>query len=294
MANIVVFSQATVKNDENFAEQNLRLFTDSARLAGCHVHYVPQAWDECTADDALYYLQTQGHGVFLGFINENSYYEELYEAALKKGVQLINSPKQSMTAMEFAIFAPLIHDLTPKSSVVHNPDLLSVAVEAVGGFPVFVKGGIKSDKEGGWEACVVGNMDDLEARFRWFANRPITARSHMVLRQIAPLRKTGKIVGGFPESREYRTFLFDGRMIGYGYYWRPEDPFGELQPTEVAEVVGLAELAAQRIGCPLMAIDVGQLEDGSWIVIETGDLQYSGVTQMPPMLFWNELHKRLE
>jgi hypothetical protein len=178
--------------------------------------------------------------------------------------------------------------------VVHNPDLLSVAVEAVGGFPVFVKGGIKSDKEGGWEACVVGNMDDLEARFRWFANRPITARSHMVLRQIAPLRKTGKIVGGFPESREYRTFLFDGRMIGYGYYWRPEDPFGELQPTEVAEVVGLAELAAQRIGCPLMAIDVGQLEDGSWIVIETGDLQYSGVTQMPPMLFWNELHKRLE
>jgi hypothetical protein len=38
-----------------------------------------------------------------------------------------------------------------------------------------------------------------------------------------------------------------------------------------------------------MAVDVGQLESGAWIVIETGDLQYSGLTQMAPFEFWARL-----
>lgn len=291
---IVVLSQASPKNDETFAEHNLRLFTEAAKLAGHPVTYVPVDWGDVSPEDALCYVPTTVEfrpAVFLGYINENEYYRRLHKALLGKGVVLINDPMSSARAMEFEQFYPLIKDLTPRSVVVESKDALPAVAEEFG-WPLFVKGGIKSDKEGGWSACVVDNLDDLYARWEWCAKRPITARNKMIVREVANLRKSGKIVGGFPESREYRVFLYEWRTIGLGYYWGAEDPFGPLGEDE-ARVRKLAELAAQRVECPLMAVDVGQLEDGSWIVVETGDLQYSGVSQMPHLVFWNELRERV-
>lgn len=38
----------------------------------------------------------------------------------------------------------------------------------------------------------------------------------------------------------------------------------------------LAGRASERLGVPYVAVDVGQLEDGSWVVIECGDAQFCG------------------
>lgn len=47
---------------------------------------------------------------------------------------------------------------------------------------------------------------------------------------------------------------------------------------EEQTVLALATGAAERVGTPYIAVDVGQTEGGEWIVIETGDAQFSGVS----------------
>ena len=51
----------------------------------------------------------------------------------------------------------------------------------------------------------------------------------------------------------------------------------------------LATEAARRVGTPYIAVDIGQTEDRKWIVIETGDAQFSGVSQTPLLPLWNKL-----
>jgi hypothetical protein len=56
--------------------------------------------------------------------------------------------------------------------------------------------------------------------------------------------------------------------------------------------------AAQLLGCdvhhfphPYVAIEIGQIEDRSWIVIETGDAQFSGVSTIPLLQLWARIAK---
>lgn len=290
---MVILSQASPKNDESYAEQNLRLFTDSARLCNCAVYYVPTDWDQFSPDDVLAGVRAPEGSpcVFVGYINDNAYYEALCASAEAMGLRMINSPEQSTLAMEFPLYYDRVADLTAESVIVENDEQLAQATAL--GWPLFVKGAIKSNKEGGWAACVVESEADLADRWDYFKRRPITARNTMVARKVMPLRKSGAVVGGFPEAREYRCFLFRSRMIGFGYYWSKSDPFGPLSSEDAAAVEFLAGDVARRIGCPLMAVDVGQLEDGDWVLVEAGDLQYSGVSQMSHMVFWERLRHML-
>jgi hypothetical protein len=51
--------------------------------------------------------------------------------------------------------------------------------------------------------------------------------------------------------------------------------------------------AAGRLEARLLAVDVGQLEDGSWRVIEVGDAQHTALGHIAPHLYWATLRERL-
>ncbi len=85
--------------------------------------------------------------------------------------------------------------------------------------------------------------------------------------------------------------LYSLHVLGYGYYWEGDDPLKTLSPQEERFVLELSVMAARRIGTPFIAVDVGQLEDGNWIVIETGDAQFSGVSQTPLLPLWNAISR---
>ena len=65
-------------------------------------------------------------------------------------------------------------------------------------------------------------------------------------------------------------------------------------PREEEQVLGLAQEAAVRMDVPYLAVYVGQIEGGNWIVIETGDGQFSGVSQTPFLSLWNGLRTAAE
>jgi carbamoylphosphate synthase large subunit len=62
--------------------------------------------------------------------------------------------------MEFDRFYPLLGELTPKSRTVTLPERVASAARKLG-FPLFVKGAVKSNKEQGWRACIAENMREL-------------------------------------------------------------------------------------------------------------------------------------
>ena len=79
------------------------------------------------------------------------------------------------------------------------------------------------------------------------------------------------------------------RILGLGYYWEGGDPLKALSCAEEECVRALALEGSRRLAVPYVAIDVGQREDGNWIVIETGDAQFSGVSQIPLLQLWSNI-----
>jgi hypothetical protein len=116
----------------------------------------------------------------------------------------------------------------------------------------------------------------------------------VIAREILNLRQNGKMHVNFPTSREYRIYLYKNAVLGMGYYWGTKDPFGELTANEIDTISTLAGEASKRLKTPLVCVDVGQLEDNTWRVIEVGDPQHSGIAHMPKHFYWQRLDTALK
>ncbi|MCL1464767.1 ATP-grasp domain-containing protein [Argonema galeatum] len=266
--------------------------TEAAQLLGCKVYYIPRDFELCgTAENALYHIPKypkENAGIWVGYIPECDRYEAIYNAALAKGIKLPNTPLQHKTAMELNLFYPLLKGLTPESVVIKSIDECAEAGNILG-FPVFVKGAIQSRKSQGWESCVANNLDELVKLTEWLLKLKYSSRGRVIVRKLVNLRHTSQAPNGFPMGREFRFFIYNERVLKYGYYWQSRNDLSKLLPEEEKEVLNLAVLASKRLGVPYVTIDIGQLESGDWIVIETGDAQFAGLGQIPVLELWNKL-----
>ena len=290
MGEVVVFEQAPLHRDGSAVQAMVGRLALSARHLGLRVVGLPYSFDEVPVDDAL--DRVPGYegaiGFLAGFISDPSFYAALYDGARERGITMINAPDASRAVMEFDRFYPRIADLTARSVVVRTPDDCDQAIAELGS-PVFVKGLVKSRKEAGWQACLARDASELRARLRESAHREISERGVLIAREILDLRQDGHEVAGFPVSREYRAYVLDGRVLGHGFYWRAHDSFGPLSQGDAAALTALAREAARRVDARLVAVDVGQLVERTWRVIELGDPQFSGVAHMAHHVLWHAL-----
>ncbi|HEY0255811.1 MAG TPA: ATP-grasp domain-containing protein, partial [Candidatus Methylacidiphilales bacterium] len=116
----------------------------------------------------------------------------------------------------------------------------------------------------------------------------------VILRQVVRMRHSRKSPQGFPVGREYRVFVLHGSVVSLGYYWEGDDVLAPLSAGEEEIVRHLATEAAKRLAVPFVAVDIGQVASGDWIVIETGDGQFSGLSQVPVIEHWHKLKQAME
>lgn len=288
---MIVFSEANSNNKAYLAQQLCRL-TSEAQLNDIKVCFIPEDFDDVNADDALAmcpFFESEAPGFLVGYIPTEKRYQELYNAALKHNVRLINSPEESNRIMDFEEFYPLIKDLTPESWVVKTQDDLNLDFP----FPLFVKGAIKSQKEKGWTACTATNQEELQQRCEQFFKWDYSAKNKAILRRILELKYEETTPSGFPMGREYRVMLYRNKVIDYGYYWMTQHHFSKLNSEEEKLVKELAEEASRRINVPLAVVDIGQDIHDKWWVIETGDPQFCGVTHISGHVFWQTLKNNI-
>lgn len=293
---MIVFAEQTAQMAPSSSLRDLNASTEAGRLVGAQVYVIPPDFSLCeTADNALYHVPLQEQStaaVWIGYIPSWERYNDIYQAAARKNVFLLNSPEQHQAVQEFDRAYPFLEGLTPRSLTV---DSLEAALEAASqiGFPLFVKGAVQSRKSRGWKACVAQNRDELQVLCAHLFDLGQRSRGRVVLRELVSLRHARK-ADDFPMGREFRLFLLKGEVLGCGYYWEGDDPLASLTEAERLTIEDLARRAAQRLPAPYVAIDIGQLESGAWTVIETGDPQFSGFSQIPVLAFWSKLKLTLD
>jgi hypothetical protein len=297
-SSVIVLSEASERLPPSASARDIHASTEAARLAGCRIYSIPPdlADSGVTAADALAYLPDlpgETPGVWVGYIPTPERYAELYAAALAKNVRLPNTPAEHRNAQEFDAAYPRLEGLTPYSVIVKSPAEVPDSVARLG-LPVFLKGAVQSRKSRGWKACVAETTEEAETLTAHLLALENRSRGRVVLRRLVRLRHTRTAPGtGFPLGREFRVFVYRGGTVGLGYYWEGEDPLMRLSDEEERTVRGLALEAARRVGSPYIAVDIGQTESGDWIVIETGDAQFSGVSQIPLLGLWNRLRQAM-
>lgn len=294
---MIVLSESSPQLEVSASSADIDRSTEAARLAGCKVYHIPQELPEgVSVDDALCHVPVHEpvvDAIWVGYIPLPQHYQEMHAAALARNVRLVNSPEEFRRAEEFDRFYPIISDITAKSLVIESIEECE-ATSLLLGFPIFVKGAVQSLKAKGLDACVAHDLDQL----RHIASRLL--RSHrrtlgkIIVRQYIPLRYTRTGPGGFPFGREFRLFLLHGQVVGHGYYWEGEDDLAHLNTDEFQTVFALACETAARLAVPYLAVDIGQLVSGEWVVIEVGDAQFSGLSKVPIHTLWNNLRNNLD
>ena len=263
-----------------------------ARMLGYDVHTMPPDFERCeTGEGALWHIPARTEptaAVWVGFLPALDRYTAVYEAALAKGIHLINDPQQHRVAMEMDLAYPFLVGLTPESVVLRSPAECAAAGQQLG-YPVFVKGAVQSRKRQGWSLCVAEDLQSFEELVAALLPLEEGSRGRVIARRYAHLRHARRTGLGIPVGREYRFFLCRGRILEYGYYWDDEDDFGPLTDDERSTAEALAAHAAARLRVPYVALDLGQEEDGRWIVIEANDAQFSGLGRVPALNLWSKL-----
>ncbi len=289
---IVVFAD-DVSGKHSINAQEIQATIEVARMYGCRVFIISLNFDDCeTADNALAYVPEFDEpvlAVWTGFIPFYDRYKAIYEAALKKNVYLVNTPEQFQTSMEFDKFYPLIEHLTPKSIILDDADYDIDKVIAHFDFPVFVKGTRKSNKDKGWSAVVAKSKEELSDLVQAHFQNNFRSNGKVIVRELVPLRKLDEDANGFPVSREYRVFVYKGQILDYGFYWDEYEDRGISEKELERTINHIVSKVVEQVNVPFFSLDIGQLSSGEWIVIELGDGQFSGLSQIPLLRLWSKI-----
>ncbi|MEM9540424.1 MAG: ATP-grasp domain-containing protein [Cyanobacteria bacterium P01_E01_bin.42] len=289
---MIILSEDSDRLPPSASRQENHTVTEAAKLLGAKVYYIPDDFSLCgTAENALWHIPKQAEetlGIWIGYIPTLSRYEAIYAAALNKNIRLLNNPTEHLLVQECDRACERLQELTPETFILTHQNQCQSAIEKVG-LPAFVKGAVQSRKKHGWKACVAENLDELEQLTVQLLSLEGRTRGRVLVRKLVKLRYSRTSGEGFPLGREYRVFLYRQKVLGYGYYWDGDDPLKILSEPEKQQVLNLAKEAARRVNVPYIAIDIGQSKNGRWLVIETGDPQFSGVSQIPLLPLWNQI-----
>lgn len=270
--------------------------TETAKLLGLQVYYIPKDFEACeTAENALAYVPVQEAEtpcLWIGFIPSADRYAAIYDEAQKKKIRLLNTPDEHLRVQEFDRLYPYIQEITPESIVLTQADQAAAAIAQLG-LPIFVKGTVQSRKSRGWKACVAESEEELARLTDAYLTLTGRTRGRVIARKLVRLRHVQSSPQGFPFGREYRVFLYRNDILAWGYYWEGKDPLEELTQEEQSAVLQMAQEASHRVGVPFVAVDIGQLENGDWIVIEMGDGQFAGVSKIPMLHLWNAIKQKV-
>jgi len=227
--------------------------------------------------------------VWLGQLPAAERYQDVYTAALSKGLHLLNTPEEHLAVQEFDRAYAHLEGLTPASVILTEPTQWNT-VPAEWGFPVFVKGAVQSRKARGWAACVAHNPEELQQRVTELLTvlKP-WSRGRAIVRRLVPLRHHRTRPDGFPLGREFRLLFYRQQLLSYGYVWEGDDPDKFLSLDEEAAMLDCAHAAIQRLPSPFVTLDLAQQTDDTWTVIETGDPQFTAFAHVPPIQVWQQL-----
>ena len=236
---------------------------------------------------SLYCEDIKGLTIYRGWMMPPHMYELFYNLLQKKGIQLINSPKEYAKYHLLPVWYSDFEGLTPFSVWNESRDIgdaLELTERLEGAF--VVKDYVKSRKHEWYDACFIKDISDRKETFRVinnFLNRQgENFEGGVVLRKLERLKSIGSHKdSGIPISEEYRVFVFKGEILISDNYWSENE---EVNISE-DEYIWIESIAS-KIESNFVTIDLARKTDGSLIIMEMGDGQVSGLQQIDAYEFY--------
>lgn len=205
------------------------------------------------------------------------------------GSRLVNSYKQHKFIADFEYYEH-ISDLTAETYTFGTMDWAKAVDDGKGWV---VKGATNSFKFLWNTRCYAKDKFEANKIAVELQRDSLIGTQKILMRRYLPFKKVGEGINGLPILNEWRLFWLYGKLVDFGYYWATHDETEECYTAPGCFEV--AERAYRRIApyCNFVAIDVAELEDGEWKVVEVNDGQMSGLSNIPPERFYENLRNAL-
>lgn len=289
--------------DSKTVDSSFEAELQAAKAAGLRTQLIDvEALDAGDSRKAVRRLAREGSSrsaIYRGWMLDVPAYEALHGSLFECGYALINDPAQYRHAHHLPASYPLIAGRTPKTvwtSAGSQFDLPTVMelLEPMGEGPVIVKDYVKSQKHYWEQACFIPSARDPDAvrrvvtRFIELQGDSLTGG--LVFRKFEELDAlTSHSKSGMPLTKEFRIFFLDRTPLAVAEYWEEGDYGSERPPIDP-----FLPLAA-KIDSRFFTMDVARRKDGTWIVMELGDGQVSGIPdRLPASAFYAALAARFD
>lgn len=232
--------------------------------------------------------QVQPNQLVIGRYSVLPFYKELEEDVRLMGGQLINSYTQHRYIADLGNWVVDLEGLTP-------PAFTRLEDLPADGGPWVLKGETNSKKDQ-WHTHMYARNNQAAVHV-WLRLQEdsLVSSQQIYIRPFVPLVTLAWGMNQEPITKEFRFFVLDGKILSGAFYWSSH--VGDLEhlgvPVPKVEEVPKAFLddVIGRIKDKVrfVVIDVAQLADGGWTVIELNDGQMSGLSENDPKTLYKNL-----
>ncbi|QGJ70660.1 Hypothetical protein PBC10988_23580 [Planctomycetales bacterium 10988] len=237
--------------------------------------------------------------LYRGWMLTPTEYQTLDEALQLKNHFLITSPKAYQLCHWFPENYEIIRRVTPESVWISFSDQrpsheeIHQHLKELRDSGLIVKDYVKSQKHYWEEACYIPKASDREqvehVVDRFLELQGDDLQGGLVFRKAVELEPLGcPLPGKFPQSVEYRIFVFHGDVVATTPTWNSDYPKEKPPVHEFLPYL-------RSIDSPFFSCDLALQTDGKWIIVEIGDGQVSGLPDSCKVTeFYQSIQKRWE
>jgi hypothetical protein len=195
-------------------------------------------------------------------------YRELYNTLLRNNLKLVNTPEQYLNCHYYPNVYKHIEKFAPKSIWFDKIEQMSVDIcRSYIGADIIIKDYVKSEKGANdifhLESSLSSN-EFFERVLKFKQSRGKLFNEGIVFKEFCNLRKYGE------KTNEYRIFVYNHNIISVEQ--NTDLGYGQVPNYEfIKEII-------PNIDSNYFTIDIAEKEDGSWMILECGDGQVSGIS----------------
>lgn len=162
----------------------------------------------------------------------------------------------------------------------------------------FVLKGRTNSRKHKWNTCMLSKgWDDTVRIYCELMEDPFIGPQGVIIREYLPLKKLGvSDITGQPYTNEYRFWFLGNRMLNLSYYWSiaPDEVINsaKMNGEGMRFAQNVANIISKRVN--FFVLDIAELEDGSWKLIEVNDGQMSGLPFDSDILMYTNLFEELK
>ena len=227
------------------------------------------------------------NSVVIGRYSVLPFYKELEYDLKNRDCRLINSYRQHKWIADFEWYDDL-KDFT-------FPTFFDYNFHQAGETAYVVKGRTNSRKHEWNRKMYAANKRAALEIAAELSSDDLIGSQGVIYRKYIPLKTYGVGLNGIRFTNEWRCFYYCDQRIAHGYYWSMAGDEiarqARISNDAFSLLDGVAAIAAKH--CEFYVLDVAEKEDGDWILVEVNDGQMSGLSEISPDIFYENLREIL-